>query len=150
VSRACYQTLTTTKHGGFYEAFMGENGTIVISEVVQFGNVVEREAHAPAWDPWVNKGYLLPIPEVRQTAPTKNVLVDVRVTAEAGKWPLPIELAKPAHQPHLENFFDAIRHGVPLNCPAEVGYETAVAVLAANRAVEAGRRIEFGERDFVA
>jgi predicted dehydrogenase len=148
VARAMYQTLTTSKHGGFYETFMGDNGTIVLSEVPQFGNVAEREEHAPKWDEWVRKGHLLALREETQLPPTKNVLVDVRVTAEAGKWPLPVELAKPAHQPHLENFFDSIRTGAPLNCPAETGYETAVAVLAANRAVESGQRLEFQEKDF--
>ena len=30
--------------------------------------------------------------------------------AEARKWPLPTEeMNKPAHQPHLENFFNAVR-----------------------------------------
>ncbi|HJP35460.1 MAG TPA: gfo/Idh/MocA family oxidoreductase, partial [Gammaproteobacteria bacterium] len=65
-----------------------------------------------------------------------------------GTWPLPIELVKPAHQPHLENFFDAIRLGKPLNCPAEVGYETAVAVLKVNDAVEAGRKLDFAPGEF--
>ncbi len=31
VARAFYQVQTTTRHGGFHEAFMGENGTLVIS-----------------------------------------------------------------------------------------------------------------------
>jgi hypothetical protein len=57
-------------------------------------------------------------------------------------------LLKPAHQPHLENFFDAIRMGTPLNCPAEIGYETAVAVLNVNKAVEEQRKIDFKPQDF--
>jgi hypothetical protein len=36
-----------------------------------------------------------------------------------------------------------------LNCPAEVGYETAVTVLKVNEAAEAGRRLEFKPEDFV-
>jgi len=148
VSRAFYQTLTTTKHGGFYETFMGENGTIVISEVPDRGNVAEREAHAPSWDPLVKRGMLRNMTAPIKPTETKNVNVDVRVTAEAGKWPLPVELAKPAHQPHLENFFDAIRYGKPLNCPAEIGYETAVAVLACNQAVDTQEKIDFKPSDF--
>ena len=148
INRAFYQVLTTTKHGGFYETFMGEDGAIVISEVAARGNIAEREAHAPEWDQWVKKGYLNPLAETASSSATKNVAVDVRVTAEAGKWPLPIELAKPAHQPHLENFFDAIRSNIPLNCPAEVAYETAVAVLAANESVANGKRIEFKPEQF--
>jgi len=147
-ARAFYQVLTTTKHGGFYETFMGEDGAIIISEVAARGNVAEREDTAADWEQWVKKGYLNPLTESIAASATKNVAVDVRVTKEAGKWPLPIELAKPAHQPHLENFFQAIRTGVPLNCPAEVAYETAVAVIAANEAVASGRKIEFKPEQF--
>jgi predicted dehydrogenase len=147
-ARAAYQVLTTTKHGGFYEVFMGEDGTIVISEVPQRGNAAEREAHAEPWEKYVEMGYLNQMKAPLARTGTTNTVLDVRVTLEAGKWPLPVELAKPAHQPHLENFFNAIRSGEPLNCPAEIGYETAVAVLAANDSVEAGRRIDFKPEDF--
>ena len=56
---------------------------------------------------------------------------------------------KPFHQPHLENFFEAIRGNETLNCPAEIGYETAVTVLKVNEAIEAGRKLEFKPEDFV-
>jgi predicted dehydrogenase len=149
VGRAYYETLTTTSHFGFSEAFRGENGTIEISEVAQRANTAKREAHAPDWTPYVAKNLLKAqaAPPIQKSS-TKNVAVDVRVTAEAGKWPLPVELTKPAHQPHLENFFNAIRCGTPLNCPGEKGYETAVAVLAVNRAVASKERIEFKDTDF--
>jgi len=150
IARAFYQVLTTTKHGGFYETFMGEDGAIIISEVPARGNVAEREDHAADWGQWVKKGYLNALTESVSASATKNVAIDVRVTKEAGKWPLPVELAKPAHQPHLENFFDAIRRGIPLNCPAEVAYETAVAVLAANESVASGKKVDFKPEDFKA
>jgi len=150
IARALYQVQSTTKHGGFYETFMGENGSIVISEVLQRGNWAWREAHAPEWDSLVKEGYLQsetqPVPKVK----TKNIFVDVRVTAEAGRWPLPVELAKPVHQPHLENFFNAIIFGTPLNCPGEVGYECAVAVLKVNEAVKSRRLLKFRPEHFKA
>ena len=150
IARALYQVQTTTKHGGFYETFMGENGSIVISEVLQRGNWAWREAHAPEWDSLVKEGYLQsetqPVPKVK----TKNIFVDVRVTAEAGRWPLPVELAKPAHQPHLENFFNAIKLGTPLSCPGETGYECAVAVLKVNEAVKSRRLLKFRPEHFKA
>jgi hypothetical protein len=148
VGRAFYETLTTTGHRGFSEAFRGTNGTIELAEVPQRGNSALREAHAPDWNPMVKKGLIRAEATPIKKAATKNVAVDVRVTAEAGKWPLPVDLTKPAHQPHLENFFNAIRHGTPLNCPAEKGYETAVAVLAVNRAVASNKKINFKETDF--
>lgn len=149
-ARAMYQVQTTTKHGGFYEAFMGENGSIVLSEVPQRGDWAMREAHAPEWDSLVRDGYLKTEKPPIQKVDTKNIFLDVRVTAEAGRWPLPVELAKPAHQPHLENFFSAVLHGTPLSCPAEIGYESAVAVLKANEAVASRRMITLRPQDFKA
>jgi len=61
-----------------------------------------------------------------------------------------VELAKPAHQPHLENFFNAVRTGNPLNCPPEIGYETAVTVIKANEAVKSRRTYEFKPDEFKA
>ena len=51
-------------------------------------------------------------------------------------------------KPHLENFFDAIRGKAKLNCPEDIGYETAVTVLKVNEAVEAGRRLVFRRGEF--
>jgi predicted dehydrogenase len=149
VSRAFYQVLTTTSNGGFYETFMGEDGTLVISEVPQRGNHLLREAHAREWEPFAKEGILAP--QAKAEPPTekpRNVVLDVRVSAELGSWPLPVQLTQPAHQPHLENFFDAVRSGTPLNCPAEIGYETAVAVLKVNEAVEAGHKLAFAPEEF--
>jgi predicted dehydrogenase len=147
-ARAFYQVQTTTKHGGFYEVFMGENGSLQISEVPQRGNWAMREAHAPEWDSLVKQGLLKSEAPPIQKVDTKNIFLDVRVTAEAGRWPLPVEMAKPAHQPHLENFFNAILHGTPLNCPPEIAYESAVAVLKANEVIETRRFLRFRPEHF--
>jgi predicted dehydrogenase len=149
-ARAFYQVQTTTAHGGFYETFMGENGSLVLSEIPQKGNWAMREPHAPEWDSLAKAGLLQSETQPIQRTASKNVFLDVRVTAEAGRWPLPVELAKPAHQPHIENFFSAIRHGTPLTCPAEHAYESCVAVLKANEAVRARRVLEFRPEQFKA
>lgn len=149
-ARGLYQVQTTTKHGGFYEVFMGENGSLVISEVPQRGNWAMREAHAPEWDSLVKQGYLKSEAPPIQKVDTKNIFLDVRVTAEAGRWPIPVEMAKPAHQPHLENFFNAILHGTSLNCPPETAYESAVAVLKANEVIETRRYLRFRPEHFKA
>jgi predicted dehydrogenase len=149
-ARAFYQVQTTTQHGGFYETFMGENGSLVLSEIPERGNWAMREPHAPEWDSLAKAGLLQSETVPIQKSATKNIYVDVRVTAEAGRWPLPVELAKPAHQPHLENFFDAVRNGAPLNCPAELAYESCVAVLKANEAVKTRRVMELRPEQFKA
>jgi predicted dehydrogenase len=150
VTRAFYQVQTTTQHGGFYETFMGDNGSLVLSEIPQRGNWAMREPHAPEWDSLAKAGLLMSETVPIQKSTTKNIYVDVRVTAEAGRWPLPIELAKPAHQPHLENFFDAVRNGARLNCPADLAFESCVAVLKTNEAVKARRVMEFRPEQFKA
>jgi predicted dehydrogenase len=147
-TRAFYQVQTTTKNGGFYETFMGDDGALQISEVPTRGNWAMREAHAPEWDSLVKDGLLLSEAPAIQKIDTRNVFVDVRVTAEAGRWPIPVDLAKPAHQPHLENFFNAIRLGTPLTCPAAVAYESAVAVLKVNEAVRSRSLIRFRPEQF--
>ena len=149
-ARALYQVQTTTKHGGFYETFMGDNGSIVISEVPQRGNWAMREAHAPEWDSLVKEGLLISEAPVIQKLDTHNIFLDVRVTAEAGRWPIPVDLAKPAHQPHLENFFSAVRSGTPLSCPAELAYESCVAVLSVNEAVRTRGLMRFHPEQFKA
>ena len=55
---------------------------------------------------------------------------------------------KPAHMPHLENFFAACRHGAKLNCPCELAYESAVAVLAANVSADRGEVYRFKPEEF--
>ena len=57
-------------------------------------------------------------------------------------------LRDPYHQPHLQNFFDAVRGKATLNCPAEEAYKTAVAVLRVNDAIEAKTPVAFTPGDF--
>ncbi|MGA2094222.1 MAG: gfo/Idh/MocA family oxidoreductase, partial [Sedimentisphaerales bacterium] len=64
------------------------------------------------------------------------------------EYKLPIEMKEAYHKPHLENFFNAIRGKEKLNCPAEVGYETAATVLKVNEAVESQSKIEFKPEEF--
>jgi len=149
-ARAFYQVQTTTAHGGFYETFMGDDGSLVISEVPQRGNWALREAHAPEWDSLVKDGLLLTEAAPIQKLETRNIFLDVRVTVETGRWPLPVELAKPAHQPHLENFFSAVRNETPLSCPAEAAYESTVAVLKVNEAVKNRNLVRFRPEQFKA
>ncbi len=150
INRAYYQVLTTSSRGGFYEQFMGENGAMTISEIAARGNAVQREnrAEVPAWDIFAKNGLVLQTKTPVKAAVTSNVAVDVRVTAEAAGWPLPVDLLKPAHMPHLENFFAAVRHGEKLNCPVDLAYESAVAVLAANRSVAERKTIYFKPEEF--
>jgi len=144
--RAFYQTITTNSSQGYYESFMGDEGTLAISESSARGSVY-REPAAPDWDKWVKMDYLREPPKKEEEAETDAVL-DVRETVPVAEYKLPVTMDKPYHQPHLENFFDAVRGKAKLNCPAEVGYETAVTVLKVNEAVEARRFLNFKPEEF--
>ncbi len=148
-ARAYYKTQTTNGSQGYFETFMGDQGTLVISESeANFSGSIYREVSAPAWDKWVQKGYIAaPKEQAVKSEETKAVL-DVRESVSPDEHRIPIELNDPYHKPHLENFFNAIRGTAKLNCPAEVGYETAVTVLKVNEAIEANQRLAFKPEEF--
>jgi len=145
--RAFYQVLTTTSAGGgYFEYFMGTEGSLKISENPKI-TAAYREAHAPEWDDWVAKGFITPgggsADDPKPWEKKRSVTVDVRETAQLSAWKIPIELNKAIHQPHIENFVEAIRLGTPLNCPGEQGYASCVTVLKVNEAVAAERKLDF-------
>lgn len=148
VVRAFYQTITTNSCQGYYETFMGDEATLLISEAAGRGAVYKELTNTKDWSEWVKKGYLKEPPEEEEAPVEENVLVDVRATPTPPSWDITATLDKKEHQPHLENFFNAIRGTETLNCPAEIGYETAVTVLKVNDAVEAMRRLEFTSDEF--
>jgi predicted dehydrogenase len=148
VVRAYYQTITTNSNLGYYEAFMGDEGTLHISESPGWGQVY-REATAPDWAQWIQAGYVTEPREEEEEPAEEQAVVDIRATEAPPAHEIPVTMdGKPYHQPHLENFFNAIRGKETLNCPAEIGYETAVTVLKVNEAVEAARRLEFTPEEF--
>ncbi len=148
VVRAYYQVLNTTSHGGFYETFLGDQGSMVVSEDTRIGEFFrEQTAQRREWEAESEttekngaQAYSLKIGETLDPSG--------KPTAEGQK--LLDEVKKPVHQLHLENFFNAVRSGSGLTCPAEIAYETAVAVFKANEAVAAGKRLEFKPGDFKA
>jgi predicted dehydrogenase len=147
VVRAFYQTLTTNGFGGYYEVFMGDQAALEISESAGRGSLYRDPANAPDWKPFVKDGLLLaPTEDLKPAKPA--AVLDVRETAPPPSYRIPVQMRKKYHQPHLENFFGAVRGKTKLNCPGEVGYETAVTVLKVNEAVEARTRLEFKPEDF--
>jgi len=148
--RAFYQTITTNSNQGYFESFMGDQATLVISESAGKG-AVYREPSAPDWDKWVKLGYVKePVKKETpaQEKPKTGAVLDVRETLAPPAYELPVKMDKLYHQPHLENFFDAVRGKAKLTCPAEIGYETAVTVLKVNDAVEAARKLDFKPEEF--
>jgi predicted dehydrogenase len=145
VVRAFYQTLTTNSSQGYFETFMGDQGTLNISESAGRG-AIYREQMAPQWDEWVEAGYL--DAPVEPVGVDENLVLDVRETMAPPEHRIPVTFDDPYHQPHLENFFNAVLGLEELNCPADVGYETAVAVLKVNEAIESGETLVFDPGEF--
>jgi predicted dehydrogenase len=148
-ARAYYQTQTTNGSQGYFENFMGDQGTLLISESeVNYAGQMYRDPNAPAWDEWIQKGYISAPKEQAVKAKDDAAIADVRESVSPDQHNVPVSLRDPYHQPHLQNFFDAVRGKATLNCPSEVAYETAVAVLKVNEAIEAKSHLSFKPEDF--
>jgi predicted dehydrogenase len=149
-AKAYYQTQTTNGSQGYYENFMGDQGTLLISESeINYAGQLYRDPNAPAWDEWVQKGYVsAPKEQEAKEKSASGAVADVRESVAPDQHSVPIVLRDPYHQPHLQNFFDAVRGKAKLNCPAEIGYESAVSVLKVNEAIEAKSRLAFTPEDF--
>jgi predicted dehydrogenase len=152
VTRAFYQVQTTTSAGGgYYEQFMGINGTIKMSEDPKY-TAIYREANAPDWEQWINLHYLASSDSATASSDddSASTAVDARETAALAAYSLPVVLNKPPHQPHLENFFNAIRGKVALNCPADEAFKSEIAIFKASEAVLAKTMIYLKPEDSVA
>jgi predicted dehydrogenase len=148
--KAYYQTQTTNGSQGYFENFMGDQGTLLISESeLNYAGRLYRDPNAPPWDPWIQRGYVS-APRLQPVRPAEGtgVVTDVRESVAPDEHTVPVVLRDPYHQPHLQNFFDAVRGRAALRCPPEVGYESAVSVLKVNEAIEARAPLTFGPGDF--
>lgn len=146
IVKAYYQTITTNSNQGYYEVFMGDQATMLISESAGRSGLY-REPSTPEWEKWVRMGYIKePFKKKEEALPAEAL--DVRETLAPPRYDLAVEFTDPYHKPHLENFFEAVRGKAKLNCPPETGYETAVTVLKVNEAAEANRILEFSPDEF--
>ena len=138
VARASYQVQTTTSAGGGYsEMFMGDEGTIKMSEDPAI-TAIYREERARSWDDLIQRNIFLP--KTDSTADAAKV--DVRETEALARYEMAVSFNKPPHQPHLENFFNAIRGTAKLNCPADEAFRSEYVIHKANEAIAAQKRIE--------
>jgi predicted dehydrogenase len=147
--RAYYQTQTTNGSQGYFENFMGDQGTLLISESeANNPGALYRDPNAPAWDELVQKGWITAPQLQEKKEKPEGAVLDVRESVSPDMHRVPVVLRDPYHQPHLQNFFDSVRGSAQLHCPAEVGYESAATVLKVNEAIEAKQRLSFKPEDF--
>ena len=140
--RAFYQVLTTTSAGGgFWESFMGTEGTIKISEIAA-NSAIYREDSAPSWDELVSRGLLKKSVAAPKPAPSADAVASYESAAPEA-FELPGGFGKPAHQPHLENFFAAVRGKAKLNCDARHAFESEAPIYWVNPSALSRKPIEF-------
>ena len=145
VVRAFYQVQTTTSAGGgYFEYFMGDEGSLRMSENPSL-SAVYREDRAPDWSELVKKNYL----RLKQVAPSEasGTKVDSRESKPLVGYDIPVTFNKKIHQPHLENFFKAIRGQAKLNCPADEAFASESIIFKANEAIAAKRMMEITKAD---
>jgi predicted dehydrogenase len=140
VARAFYQVQTTTSAGGgYFEYFMGDEGSLKMSENPSL-TTIYREARARPWDELIARNYLR-AKVAPPAAAADAATVDVRETAQLAQFEIPVSFSKAIHQPHLENFFNAIRGRAKLNCPADEAFPSEFVIHKANEAILAQRTI---------
>ena len=154
--RAFYQVLETTSSGnGYFEGFMGTEGAMHISENSYYTSFIRRVDGAPDWAPIIASGLLKwnPIPGKTRTVSPEGILTgptdlpdpdcalnmdlpEIRLR-NGYKWPMP------PHQPHLENFFAAIRGEARLNCDARTAFLSEAPVYWVNDSARKKQAIVF-------
>lgn len=143
-ARAFYQVLTTTSAGGgYYESFMGTNGTIEISEREAYTNIYKESGadNVGTWNELVGRG-ILKKGALGQAAGGADAIASYE-SAPPDEYGLPGGLSKPPHQPHIENFLGAIRGNNTLNCDARHAFEAEAPIYWVNPAAEKQEIIHF-------
>jgi hypothetical protein len=135
---------TTSAGGGYFEYFMGDEGSLKMSENPSL-TAIYKEAKGPSWDELVAKNYLRA--KAAPAAAADATKVDVRETAQLAEYEIPVSFSKKIHQPHLENFFNAIHGKAKLNCPADEAFSSEYVIHKANEAIAARKTIEFAPKE---
>ncbi|NBB80166.1 MAG: Gfo/Idh/MocA family oxidoreductase [Verrucomicrobia bacterium] len=146
-ARAFYQVLTTTSAGGgYYETFMGTEGSLEMSEREAFTNIYKEAAanNEDKWNDMVRRGYLKKEAAWAPTGGDDDAIASYE-SAPPDKYALPGGLNKPPHQPHIENFFDSIRGDANLTCDARHALESEAPIYWVNPAAENNQTIQFTE-----
>jgi len=142
--RGFYQVQSTNGFGHYYERFMGDKGTITMSEDHRKCTFVpERGTPVPAW--------MENVQTVDIGGTQAYPLIEcIKAKGPQGVKDMEVWKVTNIHQFHLMNFFNAVRANDPkkLSCPPSVGYPTAVAVLNVIPAIEKGTKLELDEKAY--
>jgi predicted dehydrogenase len=140
VVRVGLQLLSANGYLGAQERFLGDQGTIVVSEG-RGQTELFREQSALDWNRWIDLGYLKkpedkgaePPPAARGTGVTESVRPPV--------YHLPDLPEEPPATPHLANFFAAVGGTAALRCGPEDGAAAVAVVAKITEALGSGARV---------
>ena len=154
-ARAFYQVQTTTSAGGgYFEYFMGDEGSIKMSEdpalCAIFQEARANQARADkgenSWSDLIRKNYIRA--KAAPAVPADAAKVDVRETAQLAEYEIPVTFNKPPHMPHLENFFNTILgKSKALNCPGDEAFASEYVIHKANEAIPAQKMLAIGPEE---
>jgi len=141
--KVVYTSILSNQYDGYAEQFMGDKGTLLLTNEKDGFLFREPTADELGWEEHAKK--------TTGKGGATGLVLDVTATKKRGtgaviggrKMEAGYEL-KDAYVLELESFVnDVVRNGQKPICDAEVGFKAAVAVLMANKAIEEGRKITF-------
>ncbi len=147
-----YTSLTTNQYDGYYEQFMGKDGTLIISEEKETPSSYFREPTANVED-WMkvavggsqtgkHKEVGLKLdPEATKKLSGPGVKVGEKTYGSGA-------LSKSAYVLEMEDFFNAIRTGAPVTCDWKEALGCCVAAIKADEAIEKRMRVEIKAEDY--
>lgn len=140
--RALCEVLTTGAVPGYFEEVLGDEGSIKMSQIPEEIRA-SRDFRAPDWQKWVGLHYLKAVPPPPQPSP--------RMRPGPETYGIPVALGeRPWLSSHLENFFDAIRGGANLRCPADQAFRATAATFKVHEAIAARRTVDLDPAEFEA
>ncbi|MEM9283854.1 MAG: Gfo/Idh/MocA family oxidoreductase [Verrucomicrobiota bacterium] len=143
-ARAFYQVLTTTSAGGgYYESFMGTDGTVEISERAAYTNIYRESGAERDWGSLVDRGILKKV-AAGEAAGGSDAIASYE-SAPPDQYALPGGISKPPHQPHIENFVASIHGNAKLTCDGRHALESEAPIYWVNPAAENQEIIHFTE-----
>lgn len=144
-----YTSINMNQYDGFYEQFMGTDGTLIVSQ--QTGGQYYREPGADLED-WMKNAVnptqgqrgqtgLKLDPEATKKLDKTGVKVGEKVITGDVK-------GKDDYLLEMEDFFNSIRTGAPVSCGWQEALGACVAAIRANEAMEKKTRIEIPSSDY--
>ncbi len=150
--RASYEVMSTNSYGRFHELIHGRYGSLVISEHPDLGDhfvhEIDQRVDMP-WEKLVQEGLLGG--ETRKfLGVTRNAIINTTDSKlpYVNCFPLPVEFHGPQHQPHVDNFLDAVRAGAKLNGSPEESYRVSVILDAIDRSIRKRKPVGLKPSDF--